>query len=84
MINNMVKKGFVVRNTHHIFLHFYYMGKKTEIRTRVSHGHEEIGQDNIHNMAEQIHLTAKDFLSFVSCDISEEQYIKTMKRNGFL
>ena len=72
---NLVKKGFRESNTDHKRYYYYSTeGKKTDIRTKLSHGDKTISKDLIAKMAKQIKLTNGEFVRFASCDISQEEY----------
>ena len=53
---------------------YYSEGKKTEIRTMVSHNSRDVGDDLIHQMARQTRLTKSDFVALVECSLSGEGY----------
>lgn len=79
------KKGFgedVSRD--HMYYTFYYDGKKTSINTKISHGKNEIDDGLLGKMSRQMHLKKADFNEFVSCTLSEEDYIEKMIEAGKL
>ncbi|KPF46163.1 hypothetical protein [Rhizobium sp. AAP43] len=82
---NLPKKGFVEQDDRsHIFYHFYHEGKKTHIRTHVSHGskYKTLGDDLVSSMAKQCKTTAKNFRGLAECTLSQEGYIKLLKEAG--
>jgi len=84
---NLPKKGFVKQDDRkHIFYHLYHDGKKTHIRTHVSHGskHKILGDDLVSKMANQCKLTAKNFRGLAECTVSREDYVKLLKEAGEL
>lgn len=84
IIANLKKKGFIERNGDHEFLYFYNNGKKTIIKTKISHGETEVGNKLIGSMAKQLKLDISDFIKFAQCHINQEQYVNILKRKGIL
>ena len=83
--SNICKKGFTERTeTHHKYYHFYYGGQKTLIKTFMSHGSKELDDYLQSQMAKQLKLRKQDFVRFVNCEITEKDYIKHLKANGYL
>jgi len=82
--SSLLKKGFARDNSHHRLFWFYHNGAKKQIRTRTSHDDQDVVQYLQAKMASQMHLTKKEFMAFVSCTISEENYIKLMTERGHL
>ena len=71
VLQNLMRKGFVEDSSkHHVFLHFYYEGKKTPLYTKCSHGAD--GDDVRHAaasaMKKQLAFDTRQQLDeFVSC-----------------
>ena len=78
---NLKKKGFAEDNTRdHIWLNYLTPdGKKTTIRTKLSHGKESIGDPLISCMAKQVHLSKDDFMQLVNCTLSGDSYYLMVK-----
>lgn len=70
------RKGFVKKNGDHVFLWFHYEGKKTSIRTKVSHGDAECGDSLLLLMARQLGLTKAEFLDLVDCPMSQDEFVR--------
>jgi len=51
-------------------------GEDTNIKTKISHGvvSDTIGANLISRMARQLHLSKIQFLNFIDCSVSEEDY----------
>lgn len=84
---NLPKKGFVEENGRkHIFFHFTIEGKKTPIRTHVSHGskYKTLGDDLVSAMAKQCKVTSKNFCGLAECTISEAEYIELLEAGGHI
>ena len=82
---NLPKKGFnEVRNRDHVFFLFYHEGKKTHIRTHVSHGskYKVLGSDLVSKMAKQCKLTASDFRALAECTLSHAGYVAKLTAAG--
>ena len=81
ILANLEKKGFAKDESRdHIWLNYLSTeGKKTAIRTKVSHGEDEIGNPLISKMAKQVRLSNTDFISLVSCTLSGEEYYHKVK-----
>ena len=63
---------------------FYCDGKKTQIRTRISHGEKEIGSGLIGAMARETRLRKNEFLALVECSLSAEEYAGKMLSEGHI
>jgi hypothetical protein len=81
---NLCKKGFAESNTDHKVFWFYINGTRTLIHTKFSHSADEVDDNLIHLMANQIHLTKGEFVKFVVCQITEQEYIEIQKELGNL
>lgn len=79
---SLVVKGFEQQITHHEMFWFIYNGKKTSIRTRVSHGEKEIGDSLIGMMAKQVKLKRSEFEDLIACPLSKEQYETILLSKG--
>lgn len=83
VISALTTKGFLEnRDGHHIILIYETMeGRKTAIRTRVSHqsGSGDIGDSLLGVMARQTNLSRRDFEHLVDCYLSREQYETKLK-----
>jgi predicted RNA binding protein YcfA (HicA-like mRNA interferase family) len=72
----LLRKGFQLQKKKD---HRYYAFQFTEniiIETKVSHGtkRNDIASHLISKMAKQCHLSKNDFLNFIDCSLSQEQY----------
>lgn len=78
---NLTKKGFTEDSSgDHIWLNYRLPdGRKTVIRTKVSHGKPSIGDDLISKMSRQVHLSKKDFMKLVNCTLSADEYYDTIQ-----
>jgi hypothetical protein len=76
-------KGFqVIGCTHHEMLWFFAHGKKTSIRTRLSHGSNEYDDGLLGLMAKQLKLRRADLDRLIECPLTEEEYVNGLIQNG--
>lgn len=79
----LLAKGFQVEQTHHEYFWFYYNGKRTHIKTRISHGKKEYGSNLISAIKKQLKLQSKQQIEdLLNCPMSEEDYIELLLSNG--
>ncbi|MGD1099618.1 MAG: hypothetical protein ABR888_04665 [Thermoplasmata archaeon] len=78
----LMNKGFREADGDHRRLIFYFEGRKTEVRTKVSHGSREISDGLIHAMAQQTKLSKGDFIDLVTCTLSEDGYAEKLRASG--
>ena len=71
-------KGFQKDDTHHEMYWLVVGGKKTSIRTRISHGASEYDDYLIGQVCRQMKLTKQQFLRFVDCVLKHSQYVKDL------
>ena len=74
----LCRKGFRRDDGHdHVFYFLSFANRRdTGIKTKISHGMmgQTIGAGLISLMARQLHLTKSQFLDFIDCTVSEEDY----------
>ena len=71
----LVKKGFQqTESHHHFFVYHSCEGKKTTVKTKTSHGNQELSSYILQQMARQIYLSKIDFLKLIDCPMSRHQY----------
>jgi hypothetical protein len=75
-------KGFRKEETHHEMYWLMVEGKRTAIRTRISHGKKEYGENLLGQMARQLRLRRRDFDDLLDCPLSEEGYLKILQDQG--
>jgi predicted RNA binding protein YcfA (HicA-like mRNA interferase family) len=78
----LTSKGFKKVDTHHEMYWLYYDGKKTQVRTRISHSEKEYDNGLIALMAKQAKLSKAEFLDLINCPLSKEEYLKLLIKNG--
>jgi hypothetical protein len=75
-------KGFRIVESHHEMLWFFVQGKKTSIRTRLSHSSEEYGDNLLGQIAKQLKLRRTDLDRLIECPLTEEEYVNNLIQNG--
>lgn len=76
--SSLLKKGFVASEKDHTYYIFYKDNHKTRVWTKISHGEKEIGDKLINAMQKQLKLTKQQFLDFVNCPLSKDEYRKIL------
>ena len=78
----LTRKGFRSHHGDHVYYYLYVGDKKTSIRTKISHGENEIGENLLAVMARQVKLTKKLFGDLVDCPLTHDQYVKILQHGG--
>lgn len=85
VLTNLEHKGFKKREgkNHTVLIYHNKDGKKTVIKTIVSRGtkYKSLGNDLVSTMAKQCGLTTPQFVSFVDCLISRDDYDHLVKES---
>jgi len=63
----LMKKGFIADDTHHEMFWMVVDGKKTSIRTRISHGAKEYGDELLALVARQVGLSKQELNRLIDC-----------------
>jgi hypothetical protein len=63
----LLKKGFVADDTHHEMFWLVVDGKKTSVRTRISHGAKEYGDELLALVARQVGLSRQELYRLIDC-----------------
>ena len=82
VLNGLMRKGFSLSQSDHAYLIFYCNGKKTQIRTKVSHGSSEIDDGLINLMSIQVKLDKRKFIELVNCPLTIDEYLRELKAQG--
>ena len=72
-----LSKGFIADETHHEMFWLVIGGKKTSIRTRISHGAKEYGDQLLPLISRQIGLKISELYCLVDCPMDGEK-LKTL------
>lgn len=79
---SLCRKGFRQSNGDHAFFYLFVDGKKTGVKTKISHGEKEIGDNLLATMAKQVHLTKSRFKDLIECPLSEDDYVALLRESG--
>jgi tRNA/tmRNA/rRNA uracil-C5-methylase (TrmA/RlmC/RlmD family) len=74
----LLSKGFKYRESDHTYLVLCADGKQTSIRTKVSHGIREYGDDLLAQVSRQVGLTKAQLLQLVDCPMTHERYVEIL------
>ena len=80
----LLSKGFEKDNTHHRMLWFHVDGKKTAIRTRISHDVKDYGDPLLSEMSKQVKLPRKKFTDLIECPMSLADYVGHLRDAGVI
>jgi hypothetical protein len=80
--STLKNKGFQRVDRDHQFYYLHVNGKKTHIRTMISHGEREISDPNCGSMAREMKITGPEFREFMSCTLQHEQYVEKLIERG--
>jgi len=80
---SLEKKGFSVsEGDHSYFIYHTQAGKKTIVKTKVSHSGKDLSKPLISMMAKQCKLTTSDFHDLVDCPLSQVEYEAKLAAQG--
>lgn len=85
VVRNLKKKGFKAEEGDHLYLSYHTVdGKKTTIRTKVSHGHmgNDINSSLVSAMARQCGITTQQFKQFAECTLTQQDYEQLLTAGG--
>lgn len=85
VVRNLTKKGFEQVEGDHLYLHYVRLdGKKTAIRTKVSHGSKsDITSGLVSAMARQCRIPTTQSKKFAECTINQQQYEQLLTVSGY-
>lgn len=78
----LLKKGFIADDTHHEMFWLVVDGKKTSIRTRISHGAKEYGDDLLGMVARLIGLNKQELYRLIDCPMDREKLRSLLIERG--
>jgi len=82
VLKGLAKKGFSRSEGDHTHLVLYVNGRKTSIRTKVSHGSGEIDDHLIHLMSTQLWLDKEKFINLIHCPLTFDGYLRELEKQG--
>jgi len=75
----LVKKGFITVEGDHTFLFFSVEGRKSSIRTKISYGIKEYGDNLLSLVARQLKISTKQLDDLLDCPLSYNDYLAILK-----
>jgi len=82
IIHGLERKGFVRSEGDHSHFVLHLNGKRTLIRTKISHGNSEIGDRLIGLMSWQLKLDNKKFMDLIYCPLTLDGYLEELHNQG--
>lgn len=82
LVHGLERKGFIRSEGDHSHFVLYLHGKRTLIRTKISHGDSEIGDRLIGLMSCQLGLDKKKFMDLIYCPLTLDGYIEELHNQG--
>ncbi|MBM3498250.1 MAG: hypothetical protein FJX74_06220, partial [Armatimonadetes bacterium] len=81
----LVKKGFRLEERDHHYLVLYVEGRRTTIRTKVSHSKSDYGSPLLSRMKDQDQLsTVRELLDLIDCPMDGSAYVRRLRQRGML
>lgn len=78
----LLSKGFIADDTHHEMFWLVVDGRKTSIRTRISHGVAEYGDNLLALIARQVGLSRQELYGIVDCPMDGEKLKRLFIERG--
>ncbi len=86
-LKNLMSKGFVPaksKSVDHHWIEFWYKGKLTRVKTKISHGEKELNAFLIMAMSKQTYLSKNEFMDLANCPMSQGSYEGILRSKGFI
>lgn len=81
----LLRKGFRLKNNRHKHYIFYLPdGRKTRIKTYMSHNRQDIGSHLVSQMSKQLHLTKEEFKNLVDCILTMNDYLAVLQSKNLI
>lgn len=78
----LLRMGFTFENRKDVWYFHTVEGKRTGVRTKMSHGEKEVGENLLHKMARQLHLNRRELDDFVVGVMTKEEYVVLLRVRG--
>jgi len=76
------RKGFEEEGGDHVWLRLYIGTNRTYIRTKVSRGDLQYGDELLGQVAKRLHLSRSELESLIRCPLSQKDYAALMVERG--
>jgi len=86
-LKNLKSKGFQPANSKsvdHHWIEFWYKGKLTRAKTKISHGEKELDAFLISAMSKQTYLSKNEFIDLANYPMTQAAYEDILKSKGYL
>ena len=80
----LTKKGFITVQGDHTFLFLSVEGRKSSVRTKISHDQREYGDNLLSLVAKGLHISKKQLDDLLDCPLSYEDYLSILKTKNIL
>jgi hypothetical protein len=80
----LLRKGFRFVESHHRYLIFFSEGLQQEIRTKISRGTNDYGDELLAQVSKQLFLNKKELLELIDCRMSGDDYATLMRERGVI
>lgn len=77
-------KGFKPEERDHTFYRFFVHGKRTDVRTKISHGARECSTSLLAQMARQVHLDSRELAGLLDCPLGKDDYVRILCSKGII
>ncbi len=79
----LLSKGFVTSQSHHTFLILMVDGKKSRVRTKLSHGSRTEYDDNLLScVAKQLKIKKIELQNLIDCLMGYNEYVNLLQARG--
>lgn len=78
----LLKKGFRSDNCHHEYLWLYLGETQTGVRTWLSHGLSEYGEDLLAKVKKELGVSKGQLFALVGCPLDYETYVALLVKSG--
>jgi len=86
-LKNLKKKGFFQaksKSVDHNWIEFWYDGKLTRVKTKISHGEKALKEYLISCMYNQRYLSKNKFRDLALCPMSQDKYESILRNKGYI
>ena len=80
--SSLLQKGFRQHDTDHSYFWFFYENRQTSIRTKVSYGIKEYGDNLLAKIRKQMRLGGRELDEFFDCDMTGDGYGQLLIERG--
>ena len=80
----LIKKGFIEEQKDHSYFFLHVEGRKSTIRTKISHGEKEYGDNLLSLISRQLHLSSRQLDELLDCPMSYEEYLTILEEKKTL